>query len=209
MPGLFVTLEGGEGTGKSTQARLLADALERRGHAVLRTREPGGTPGAERLRALLLAGDHGLVPRAEALLLFSARIDHVEQVLRPALTAGRIAICDRYHDSTLAYQGYGLGHGEPGLIEAIGRLIPLVGLDPDLTILLDAPLAVCRGRIAARGGPSDPYERLGDGFHERVAAAFRAIAASAPQRCVRICAADGVEAVHARVLAAVEARLCA
>ncbi len=205
--GLFVTLEGGEGVGKSTQARLLADRLAACGHRPLHTREPGGAPGAERLRAFLLAGDHQLDLHAEILLHIAARFDHVERTIRPALAEGRLVVCDRYVDSTLAYQGYGLGRGDPGILAFIRALIDLTPLLPDLTLLLDLPRARARARLQNRDGDPDRYERLDDAFHARVAAGYREIARDQPQRVRRIDAAGTVEQVNDALLDAVTVHL--
>ena len=196
---MFITLEGGEGAGKSTQAALLADALCARGLPVLRTREPGGAPGAELLRGLLLGGTTEWSQRAETLLHFAARAEHVEKTIRPALAAGMWVVCDRFYDSTLAYQGYGQGADR----DFIRALIGLVGLTPDLTIMLDVPDAVGASRLRGRGGAADRYERLDAAFHTRVNAGFRAIAAATPERCVLLTAEPGIEAVHASIIAAV------
>ncbi|MBV9654243.1 MAG: dTMP kinase [Acetobacteraceae bacterium] len=195
-----MTLEGGEGAGKSTQADLLARALEARGIAVLRTREPGGTDGAEQLRALLLAPGADWTPLAEMLLHFAARAEHVDRAIRPALAAGHWVVCDRFTDSTLAYQGYGQG-ADLAAIRALGVMI---GLAPDRTIVLDIPEHVRTARLAARPGGLDRYELLSPPFHARVREGFRAIAAGEPERCVLI-RGDGDEAaVHAAVLRAIE-----
>ena len=196
---MFITLEGGEGAGKSTQAALLADALCARGLPVLRTREPGGAPGAELLRGLLLGGTTDWSQRAETLLHFAARAEHVEKTIRPALAAGMWVVCDRFYDSTLAYQGYGQGADR----DFIRALIGLVGLTPDLTIMLDVLDAVGASRLRGRGGAADRYERLDAAFHTRVNAGFRAIAAAAPERCVLLTAEPGIEAVHASIMTAV------
>lgn len=193
----FISFEGGEAAGKSTQARLLAEALD----AVL-TREPGGSPGGEALRGLLLGGEVDFAAPAETMLHFAARMDHVARVIRPALAAGRPVVCDRFTDSTRAYQGAGLGV-DAAYIEALAGL---VCLQPDLTIMLEVSEAVGRQRLAARGGGLDRYERLGAAFHARVAACFRAIAEAEPRRCVRICADGDVATVHRAVLAAVRER---
>ena len=147
-PSRFITIEGGEGAGKSAQAGLLAKALRARGLAVLCTREPGGAPGAEVLRGLLLGGSVDWSPRAEVMLHFAARAEHVDKTIRPALAAGIWVVCDRFFDSTLAYQGYGQG-ADRGFISA---LIGWVGLEPDLTVLLDVPDAVGASRLRQRGG---------------------------------------------------------
>ncbi len=197
---MFITLEGGEGAGKSTQAALLADALCARGLAVLRTREPGGSPGSELLRGLLLGGTIDWSSRAETLLHFAARVEHVEKTIRPALAAGMWVVCDRFYDSTLAYQGYGQG-ADRSFIEA---LTGLVGLVPDLTVVLDVPDAVGASRLRGRGGAADRYEKLDAAFHARVNAGFRAIAAGAPGRCAVVPADGEIASVHAAVMAAVD-----
>ncbi len=207
MSGLLVTIEGGEGAGKTTQSALLAAALEARGCNVLRTREPGGAPGAEALRGFLLGCDHGLSRRAEAMVHFAARIDHVDSTIKPALAEGRLVLCDRYTDSTLAYQGYGLGRGEPAVLDFISRLTALLDVHPALTLVLDVPRVEGSRRLRLRGQEDDRYERLDDGFHERVAAGYRAIAATDPVRCRLIAAAGPIETVQRRMLEAVLALL--
>ncbi len=203
MDGLLVTIEGGEGAGKTTQSGLLADALAGRGFDVLRTREPGGAPGAEALRRFLLAGDHRLSRRAEAMAHYAARFDHVDNTIRPALAAGRIVLCDRYADSTLAYQGYGLAQGEPDVLAFIARLDALLDVRPHLTLVLDVARAEGLHRLRQRGGDADRYETLDDAFHERVAAGYRSIAKAHPVRCRLIPAGGAVESVHRRMLEAV------
>jgi dTMP kinase len=201
--GRFITLEGGEGAGKSTQARLLAEALTARGLPVLRTREPGGAPGAEVLRGLLLGGEVAWSPQAETLLHFAARAEHVERTIRPALEAGLWVVCDRFYDSTMAYQGYGLGV-DRGMIAA---LTGMVGLHPDLTIVLDVSEKVAVARQVKRGMDRDRYERLDAFFHRRVAAGFREIAAAAAERCVLV-KADGAEGeVHVAIMRSISRHL--
>ena len=204
MPtGRFITLEGGEGAGKSTQVRLLADALAQLGLPILRTREPGGAPGAEILRNLLLGGSVDWSPQAETLLHFAARAEHVEKTIRPALAAGTWVVCDRFYDSTMAYQGYGQG-ADRGMIATLAGLLRLV---PDVTIVLDVSEAVATARQIARGADADRYERLDALFHARANQGFRDIASAAPERCVLI-AADGSEvAVHAAIMQALRQRL--
>jgi len=199
----FITLEGGEGAGKSTQARRLAEALRARGEPVLLTREPGGAPGAERLRELLLSGEVAWSPPAETLLHFAARAEHVERAIRPALADGLIVVCDRFFDSTMVYQGFALG----GDRAAIAALTALLGLPPDLTIVLDLDVPTAMARLAARGAASDRYERLGPAFFTRVRAGFLEVARSEPERCVVIDAAAGPDEVAARVWDAVAGRL--
>lgn len=200
-PGLFITLEGGEGAGKSTAATGLARALRAEGADVVLTREPGGTPGAEAVRALLL-GDVPLDALAQTLLHFAARADHVQNLLRPALARGAIVICDRYYDSTMAYQAY--GQNVP--VETVETLIRLTGLHPDITFLLDLPPALAAARLRARAGGTDRYEAMGADFFARVAAGFTRIAAAAPQRVVTIDAAQAPEVVVAAMRAAMRAR---
>lgn len=195
----FITLEGGEGAGKSTQARLLADALCDLGLPVLLTREPGGAPGAELLRTLLLSGPVAWSPGAETLLHFAARAEHVAKTIRPALESGTWVVCDRFADSTMAYQGYGQGADRA----MIAALTGLVGLVPDATIVLDVSDAVGRARLRARGAAADRYERLDTAFHARVRQGFQAIAQAAPQRCIVVPADGAVAEVHAAVMRAV------
>jgi dTMP kinase len=201
--GRFITLEGGEGAGKSTQTCLLADALVQLGLPVLRTREPGGAPGAETLRSLLLGGSVDWSPPAETLLHFAARAEHVETTIRPALAAGMWVVCDRFFDSTMAYQGYGQG-ADRNMIAALTGLLRLV---PDVTIILDVSDAVATARLMRRGACADRYERLDALFHARVNLGFRDIAKAAPERCVLV-AGDGTESeVHAEVVQALRQRL--
>lgn len=200
---MFITLEGGEGAGKSTQARLLAQALAAEGHAVLLTREPGGAPGAEALRSMLLAGAIRWSAAAEAHLHFAARAEHLARSVLPALAAGMVVVCDRFADSTLAYQGHGQG-ADQALIQGLTRLLPR---QPDLTLMLQVDPALAASRLAARGQGADRYEALDAAFHARVAAGFAAIAAAEPERC-RIVDANGDRAVvHADILRATHERM--
>ncbi|GCE82889.1 dTMP kinase [Komagataeibacter diospyri] len=197
MSGLFITFEGGEGVGKSTQARLLADYLRGRGLDVDLTREPGGTPGAEALRDFLLFGGHDLSSRAEVMAHFAARADHVDRRIAPALAAGKVVICDRFTDSTEAYQGHGLGNGDPVLLDMIARLRALVPAVPDLTLVLQVPPAIAAARMAERAnGRTDRYEALDTAFHARVAAGFDMIARRDATRCRRIDASAAMDAVQ-------------
>jgi dTMP kinase len=207
VTGLFITFEGGEGAGKSTQCRLLADALTRDGHRVLRTREPGGSDGAERLRTLLLAGGHGLGPRSEMLLHVAARFDHLEKTILPALARDEIVLCDRFADSTLAYQGYGLTEGDPSVLAFARSLAALLPRQPDLTILVELTRDEARSRLARHGDAPDRYERLDEAFHARVADGFRAIATAEPDRVVAIDGSGGADAVQRAVWAEVSRRL--
>ena len=201
--GRFLAFEGGEGTGKSTQARLLATALTARGIDCVTTREPGGTPGAEAIRALLL--DPALPqwePAAEALLFAAARSDHVAHLIEPALAAGRWVICDRFVDSSLAYQGGAGGLGEDA-IRALHR-VGSNGLLPDRTLLLEADPQATAARIHARDG--DAADKIGGRdaeFHDGVAGAFVRLAQADPARFRRIDALGIPGAVHALVLDAV------
>ena len=199
---MFITFEGGEGVGKSTQARLLAEALAARGDTVLCTREPGGAPNAEALRGILLSRDYDWSPAAEIYLHFAARAEHIERMIRPALARGDIVVCDRFADSTMAYQGYGLG-ADRGLIAALSQLLPV---RPDLTIVLQASPDVAAQRIASRDRAVDRYEAMDWAFHARVAAGFAAIAAAEPLRCVVVPADGAVADVHRAVLEVVASR---
>jgi dTMP kinase len=201
--GRFIAFEGGEGAGKSTQARLLADALRERGIEVVLTREPGGTDGAEAIRRLLLdpAGP-GWQPQAEALLFAAARADHVARLIRPALERGAWVVCDRFLDSTRAYQGGGGGLADADILEL--HRIGSGGLLPDLTILLEAAPDQIAARLARRdGGESDRIGGREAEYHARVADAFRRMAAESPARFARIDGSGSPEATHRAILAAV------
>ncbi|BAK83119.1 thymidylate kinase [Komagataeibacter medellinensis NBRC 3288] len=208
MRGLFITFEGGEGAGKSTQARLLAEHLRACGHDVDLTREPGGTPGAEALRDFLLFGGHDLCARAEVLTHFAARADHVERRILPALERGRIVVCDRFADSTEAYQGYGLSHGNAGLLDMIGQLRALIPASPDLTFMLQVPPDIAHARLQQRGSTrADRYEAEDAAFHARVAAGFEAIARRDGARCHRIDASGEAQGVQQAIRAVLAPRL--
>jgi dTMP kinase len=170
---------------------------------VLQTREPGGAPGAERLRALLLDPDATWSPFAETLLHFAARAEHVERTIRPALAAGVWVVCDRFADSTMAYQGYGLS----GDRAAIAALTAMLGVRPDLTLVLDVPVEVSVARLRERGGAVDRYEKLGADFFGRIREGFRAIATADAARCVLVDAQSDKVAVAERVWGVVEKRL--
>lgn len=204
--GKFITLEGGEGAGKSTQAARLAERLTARGLEVVRTREPGGSPGAEAIRDLVVTGEAGRwSARTEALLMFAARSDHLERTIRPALEAGRWVVCDRFADSSRAYQGAG-GGAPAALIEALDKAV--VGADqPDLTLVFDLPVEVGLERALERGEAETRFESKGLEFHQRLRDGFRAIAEAHPERCVLIDATGDAEAVAERLWRAVEARL--
>lgn len=208
MSGRFITFEGGEGAGKSTQIVLLAETLRARGLDVLTTREPGGSPGADAIRALLVTGEPGRWDAvSEAMLVSAARRDHVARAIAPALRAGRWVLCDRFTDSTAAYQG--AAQGVPaGLIDALAAAAT-DGLKPDLTLLLDIDPTTGLARARPRGHGETRFERFDAGFHERVRAGFLALADAEPRRVVRIDAARAVETVAADIRAAVDARFAA
>lgn len=170
---------------------------------MLLTREPGGAPAAEVLRDLLLGGKVAFHPQTEVLLHFAVRTEHVERTIRPALTAGMWVVCDRFADSTMVYQGHALGADRA----RIAALTGMVGLRPDLTLVLDVPVAVTQARLAARGGVADRYERLGEGFFAAVREGFAAIAAAEPDRCAMIDARPDADTVTDALVAAVQARL--
>lgn len=201
--GRFITLEGGEGAGKSTQARRLAATLAAEGIPVLRTREPGGAPGAEAVRRVLL-GEGPWDGVAECMLHFAARREHVAQTIRPALDAGIWVISDRFADSTLAYQCY--GQGVPRAAYDALAALALEGLAPELTLVLEIGSAEGLARAAERGD-TNRYEAMDAAFHGRIRDGFRAIAAAEPQRCALIDATAGPEGVAAAILRLVKARL--
>ena len=190
MRGKFITFEGGEGTGKSTQASILALRLEALGLPVLLTREPGGSPGAEIMRYVLLSGAaKAFGPDAEAMLFAAARNDHIRCSIEPALASGKWVVCDRFADSTRVYQGE-LGAVDRRLLRGLERL-SIGELAPDLTFVLDVPVEVAKERMALRRGDSeaDRFEAEGVEFHLKLREAFRALAAKEPKRCVLINAA--------------------
>ncbi len=197
MPGVFITFEGGEGTGKSTQIARLADRLRRQGRDVLSTREPGGTPEAEAIRALLVSGAvNRWTAKSEALLNYAAREQHLEQVIRPALARGAIVLCDRFMDSTRAYQGYA-GGCEPAFLDALEQAV--VGpTRPDLTLIFDLDPAVGLARAKSRGDEiaEDRYERKGLGFHEKLRRGFLDILRRDPKRCRLVDAGQGLDDVE-------------
>ncbi|MFA4945572.1 MAG: dTMP kinase [Lentisphaeria bacterium] len=201
-PGLFVTFEGMEGAGKSTQCRLLAEALRRRGHEVVATREPGGTPLGEELRRILkfFAGDGGVCPPAELLLMASCRAQLLAQVIRPALARGAVVLCDRFADSTTVYQGAARGL-DAGFIEALHRFT-VDDCWPAFTFLLDLPVPAGLARAAGRGA-ADRFENEAAEFHERVRAGFHRLAAAHPGRIRLLAATQPAEALHAQILAEV------
>ncbi|AQR61919.1 dTMP kinase [Brevundimonas sp. LM2] len=204
--GRFITFEGGEGTGKSTQVGRLVDRLKAAGIDVVRTREPGGSPGGEAIRALVVSGTSDRwSARTELLLMFAARSDHLERTIRPALAAGQWVVCDRFADSSRAYQG-AAGGAAADFVEALDRHV--VGEDqPDLTLVFDLPADIGLARALSRAGGETRFESKGLAFHDALRAGFRAIAEGHPDRCRLIDAAGPIEAVEARVWVAVEALL--
>ncbi|MFN0068668.1 MAG: dTMP kinase [Limisphaerales bacterium] len=202
MAGLFITLEGTEGAGKSTQARLLAERLRAAGRVVRELREPGGTAVGEAIRDLVKhrAGP-GLTPEAELLLMNASRAQLVREVIRPALAAGEVVVCDRFYDSTTAYQGHGRGL-ELALVRAV--IDAAVGpTRPDLTLWLALRAKAAAARVVARGAGGDRFEAAGGEFFARVEAAYAAIAAAEPDRVVKVLAEGMVDEVAERVWAAV------
>ncbi|ODS99659.1 MAG: dTMP kinase [Erythrobacter sp. SCN 62-14] len=200
--GKFIAFEGGEGAGKSTQARLLAEALRARGQGVVVTREPGGTPGAEAIRALLLAPPgEGWGAQAEALLFAAARADHVARLIRPALARGEWVVCDRFVDSSRAYQGGAGGLGDEAVVAL--HQFGSGGLRPDRVVLLEADEAVLAERLALRDGDaSDAIGGRGLDYHRAVAARFRAMAEADAQGFASVNAGGSPQEVHQRVMAA-------
>jgi dTMP kinase len=207
--GLFVTFEGGEGTGKSTQIRLLADRLRRRGVDVLVTREPGGSPGAEAVRHVILSGaaeEYGT--RMEAVLFAAARNDHVEEIIRPALGSGAVVLCDRFMDSSRVYQGI-TGNLEPAFVQNLER-VAVNGVIPDCTIILDVPAAEglrrARLRSGAASAPEEPdrFEKEELGTHEKRREAFLDIAEADPLRCRVVDASGTADDIAEKVLAIVD-----
>jgi dTMP kinase len=200
--GVFISLEGIEGVGKSTNVAFTADAMRRAGWSVVTTREPGGTELGERVREWILHGSHGsLSPEVEALLMFAARARHLDEVIRPALAAGHCVVCDRFTDATFAYQGGGRGASR-ALLEAL-RIQVQKGLEPDLTLLLDAPLDVGAARIGSRA--HDHFEREQRPFFERVRAEYLSLAAQHPERVKLIDAAAPLADVQRQIEAQVTA----
>lgn len=209
--GFFITFEGGEGAGKSTQIRLLAEKLRAKGYKLLVTREPGGSPGAEAVRHVILSGAaEPFGPEMEALLFAAARSDHVEQVIRPAVQAGKIVLCDRFLDSSRVYQG-GAGNLDPTYMAEMER-VAINGMMPDMTLIFDIdPEEGLRRASSRRGsGTADRFEKEDLEIHKRRRRAFLDIAEQEPGRCIVIDASGDVDAVEnvvtAAVFAALEAR---
>lgn len=203
--GRFITLEGGEGTGKSTLARGLGEALRAQGLDVVLTREPGGAPGADAIRSLLVRGDaNRWSPKEEALLFAAARLNHLEHTIRPSLARGAWVLCDRYIDSTRAYQ-VGGGGLDPRILDDLNALIDARA--PDLTLVLDIEVGAGLARSRGHDAGEDRFERMNPDFHARVRAEFLAIAQREPKRCTVIDASKPVDGVLADALAAIRARL--
>jgi len=206
--GMFITLEGCDGSGKSTQAARLADGLRQAGHRVVETREPGGSPRAEAIRALLLSGKAAQFGTfAETMLFNAARADHLRATIRPALEQGAIVVCDRFADSTRAYQG-ALGDVSDGLLRAAEEAV-VADAKPDLTIILDLPAELTVKRLSGRrlAGSPDRFEAEALSRHGRLRQAFLDIAAEAPERCVVVSARRSIDQVAERIARLVAARL--
>lgn len=204
--GLFITLEGGEGTGKTTQIQNLSEALGQQGYEVVLTREPGGTPEAEKIRSLLVERDGGdWTSMAEVLLFFAARNMHVEKLIKPALAEGKIVICDRFTDSTRAYQAY--GHGLDIKLIEDAKTLSIGDFEPDMTFVLDLPVAQGLTRAGKRmsedGSSEDRFEQLDISFHEKLREGFLDIAAKNSARCHVIDAGQSVENIAESILALV------
>lgn len=197
----FISFEGIDGSGKSTQVRALAATLRSAGARVVETREPGGAPGAELIRRLLVEGEPDRwSPESEILLFTAARRDHLERTIRPALAAGATVVTDRFADSTRVYQGVARAASR-ALVDALHDLV--IGADPDLTLILDLSPELALGRGLARGGPEDRFEQFGMDFQRRLRAGFLALAAEFPRRCRVVPAEGSPEEVAARVAAEV------
>ena len=204
--GKFITFEGGEGAGKSTQLKRLVARLQAAGREVVATREPGGSPGAESIRELVLKGSADRwSPVTETLLMYAARRDHVERIIRPALERGAWVVCDRFADSTRAYQG-AAGGVDPAFIAAMETYV-LEHTRPDLTLIFDMPVDVGLQRAHERAGSEMRFESKGLAFHERLREGFLAIARAEPDRCAIVDASGTLDDVEAAVWAAIESRL--
>lgn len=197
MAGLFITFEGIDGSGKSTQARLLAETLQAEGVDTIHTREPGGSPGAEEIRRLVLEGDPDRwSPETEILLFTAARRDHLERLIAPSLAAGKVVVCDRFADSTRMYQGL----RGPGLREVVDKLHALmIGREPDLTFIIDMDPAKGHARAKGRGTSEERFEDFGAALQVRMRAGFLDLAKAHPERCVVLDGDRAPEAVAADV----------
>jgi len=206
---MFITFEGGEGSGKTTQIQMLKSALTDMGHDAVTTREPGGTVEAEKIRDLLVQRDGGdWTPTAEAMLFFTARHMHVETKIKPALAEDKIVICDRFTDSTIAYQGY--GHGFDLSILKLIQSVSIGDFQPDLTMILDIDVTEGLARAGARmagdndATTEDRFERLKIDFHDNLRRGYLQIAKENPNRCVVINAAQSIDDVHNAILSAIK-----
>ncbi|MFP4227488.1 MAG: dTMP kinase [Salinivenus sp.] len=203
---LLLTFEGIDGSGKSTQARRLSEFLQAEGHDTLVVREPGGTALSEQVRTVLLEPDFNVHPMAELLLFSAARAQLVAERIRPALDAGRIVICDRFYDSTTAYQGAGRGVADPDWLQDFHQRVT-GGLTPDRTYLVEVDVDTAQARRRRDGAPNDRMEDAGEDFYRRVADAYDNLVASAPERFVRLDGRRSIEALHEDVKADVRALL--
>ena len=209
MTGLFITLEGGEGAGKSTQIQMLKTALEMMGREVLLTREPGGSKGGELIRPLLVSGEADWDAISETLLFSAARRDHLTHKVWPALKENKIVLCDRFSDSTLAYQGYGRGNN-PEIQEIVKKLYKIVAGDfePDLTIILDIDPKIGLKRSCDRAGNTEKrFENMDFSFHENLRQGFLKIAKDNPDRCRIVNADQTPEAVHKEIMNVIKEKL--
>lgn len=204
MRGLFVTFEGIDGSGKSTQLERAAAALEAQGRSVVITRNPGGTAFGQELREILLHAEHQVYPTSELLLFIADRAQHMNEVVFPALAAGQIVLCDRHLDSTVAYQGYGRGL-DLAMIHQLNE-VAIQGRKPDLTLLFDGPPPLLAQRVKDRGR-ADKLEGEAQAFHERVREGYRTEAANEPQRILVLDALKSAETLHEEVMQALSERL--
>ncbi len=206
MVGRFITLEGGEGAGKSTQLKRLSAALTAAGIAHITTREPGGSPGGEAIRQLVVSGAvDAWSPATESLLFMAARLDHLETVIKPALARGAWVLCDRFYYSTYVYQGIAKGVGTAWLDQLYALLFGNTA--PDLTLLLDLSPSVGLARAESRGNAAESrFEQMGHAYHERLRAGFLELAARHPQRMFRVDASQATENVHTAILAVINRR---
>lgn len=203
--GLFITFEGIDGSGKSTQARLLAERLEAEGRDVVLTREPGGSPGAEEIRRLVLEGDpERWSAETEILLFTAARRDHLEKTIVPALEAGKVVVCDRFADSTRVYQGITRGDLR-GMVDKLHAM--MIGREPDLTFVIDMDPALGLSRAKGRNGTEERFEDFGEGMQAQMRAAFLALAREFPGRCVVVDGTRGIDTVAADVARIAHERL--
>lgn len=206
MTGKLITFEGGEGCGKSTQINIIYDIFKSTDLPAIKTREPGGSPGAEQIRNMLVKGEAATWdPVAETLLFYAARVDHVNTVIKPALAQGKHVLCDRFCDSTVVYQGIGKGIGEEYVLslhrQTLGHFMP------DLTIILDIDPATGLKRAGGRQNAETRFESMHFDFHQSVRAGFLAIARREPQRCAVVDASLDIQAVQAQIIATINQRL--